>query len=105
MQNCWVSGKQCHHDQMPHSVAPDLGLHCLLRPVCLNTYSKYGKLNKMHPLRNYPGSAPDTRDQHTIYIMYTVTVWSVSRFCFITGNDMQINKITVAAEQITSSGF
>ena len=24
-------------DQMPHSVASDLGLHCLLRPVCPNT--------------------------------------------------------------------
>ena len=24
-------------DQMPHSVASDLDLHCLLRPVSLNT--------------------------------------------------------------------
>ena len=24
-------------DQMPHSVASDLSLHCLLRHVCLNT--------------------------------------------------------------------
>ena len=24
-------------DQMPHSAASDLGLHCLLRHVCLNT--------------------------------------------------------------------
>ena len=29
-------------DQMPHSVASDLGLHCLLRPVHLNILSKYG---------------------------------------------------------------
>ena len=25
-----------HPDQMPHSVASDLGVHCLLRPVCCN---------------------------------------------------------------------
>ena len=31
-------------NEMPHSVASHLGLHCLLRPVCLtiNTYGKYG---------------------------------------------------------------
>ena len=29
-------------DEMPHFVASHLGLQCLLRLVCLNTYSKYG---------------------------------------------------------------
>ena len=29
-------------DEMPYSVASHLGLHCLLRPVCPNTYGKYG---------------------------------------------------------------
>ena len=29
-------------DQMPHSVASDLGLHCLLRPVCPITKDYYG---------------------------------------------------------------
>ena len=29
-------------DEMQHSIISDLGLHCLLRPVCLNPYSKYG---------------------------------------------------------------
>ena len=29
-------------DQMPHNVASDLGLHCLLRPVCPNTKEYYG---------------------------------------------------------------
>ena len=29
--------KSVDTDQMPHSVASDLGLHCLLRPVCPNT--------------------------------------------------------------------
>ena len=27
-------------DETPRTVASHLGLHCLLRPVCLNTYSK-----------------------------------------------------------------
>ena len=29
-------------DETPCSAASHLGLHCLLRPVCPNTYSKYG---------------------------------------------------------------
>ena len=29
-------------DQMPHSVASDQGLHCLLRPVCPNIKGYYG---------------------------------------------------------------
>ena len=29
-------------DETPHSAASHLGLYCLLRPVCPNTYSKYG---------------------------------------------------------------
>ena len=29
-------------DQMQHSAASDLGLHCLLRPVCPNTKCYYG---------------------------------------------------------------
>ena len=33
-KNSWMSGKQCR-PAMPH-----LGLHCLLRPVRSNTYSK-----------------------------------------------------------------
>ena len=32
-------------DQMPHSVASDLGLHCLLRPVCPNIYGYHGNFN------------------------------------------------------------
>ena len=30
-------------DQMPHSVASDLGLHCLQTPICPSTYGYYGK--------------------------------------------------------------
>ena len=29
-------------DEMPHSAASHLGLYCLLKPVCPNTYGKYG---------------------------------------------------------------
>ena len=30
-------------DQMPHTVASDQGLHCLLRLVCPNSWGKYSK--------------------------------------------------------------
>ena len=29
-------------DQMPHSVASDQGLHCLLKPICPNISGKQG---------------------------------------------------------------
>ena len=29
-------------DEMPLSAASHLGLHCLFKPVCHNTYGKYG---------------------------------------------------------------
>ena len=29
-------------DETPHSAASHLGLNCLLRPVCPNTYGQYG---------------------------------------------------------------
>ena len=32
-------------DQMPHSAVSDLGLHCLQRPICPNTYGYYGTYN------------------------------------------------------------
>ena len=37
-----MSDKQCRPDQMPHSAASDLGLHCLQRPVCPNSSGYYG---------------------------------------------------------------
>ena len=38
-----MSGKSVDPDQTPRSAASDLDLHCLLRPVCPNTYeSIYG---------------------------------------------------------------
>ena len=33
-------------DQTPHFAAPDLGLHCLLRPVWPSTKEKYGEPNE-----------------------------------------------------------
>ena len=50
---------------MLRSVASILGLHCLLRPVCPNTYGKHGNLVKSNTpenstfLSNNPDSAPD----------------------------------------------
>ena len=38
-KNCLMSGKQC---RPWWDVASHLGLHCLVRSVCLNTYRKYG---------------------------------------------------------------
>ena len=34
-------------DEMLYSAASHLGPHCLLRPVCLNTYGKYGSANSL----------------------------------------------------------
>ena len=34
-------------DQMPRSVASDLGLNCLLRSTCPNTKGKYGSRQKV----------------------------------------------------------
>ena len=31
-------------DETPRSAESHLGLHCFLRPVCPNTYDKYGKI-------------------------------------------------------------
>ena len=35
-----------HNDEMPHSAASHLGLHCLLRPVCPTTINPAGKDGK-----------------------------------------------------------
>ena len=46
-KNCWISCKQSIPDETP--AASHLGLHCLLRPVCPNTYGKYGKpVHELH---------------------------------------------------------
>ena len=35
-------------DETPRSAASHLGLNCLLRPICPNTYGKYGILKVIH---------------------------------------------------------
>ena len=35
-------------DETPHIAASHLGQHCLLRPVCPNTYGEYVALNNLH---------------------------------------------------------
>ena len=37
-------------DEMQHTAASHLVLHCLLRPVCPNTYSKYGSSRYLGPV-------------------------------------------------------
>ena len=41
-------------DEMLHSAASHLDLHCLLRLICPNIYSKNGKLTKQYPLIGRP---------------------------------------------------
>ena len=36
-KNCWKKSGSVDPDQTPRSTVSDLGLYCLLRPVCLNT--------------------------------------------------------------------
>ena len=43
----WVANS-IEPDEMLCSAASNLGLHVLLRPVCLKTYSKYGTGNAKH---------------------------------------------------------
>ena len=42
----WWVANSVDSDQTPHSAASDLGLHCLLRHVSPNTYSKYDNMIK-----------------------------------------------------------
>ena len=41
----WVANS-VDPDEMQHSAASHLALHCLLWPICQNTYCKYGNLQK-----------------------------------------------------------
>ena len=59
---CKIAGRVANSadiGQTPRPAASDLGLHCLLRPVCPNAWSKYGNLNNSNPLRDHPG--PDNK--------------------------------------------
>ena len=48
----WVANS-VDPDEMPHSAVSHLGLYCLLRPVCPNTYGKYGSINMIIILFNF----------------------------------------------------
>ena len=50
-------------DEMPHSAASHLGLNCLLRPLCPNTYGKYGIFSRKLPASLAQSDAPLTGDQ------------------------------------------
>ena len=39
----WVANSE-DPDETPQNAASHLGLHCLLRPICPNTYGKYGNV-------------------------------------------------------------
>ena len=41
-------------DETPRSAASHLGLYCLLRPVCPNTYGKYGTFFLVFPIKQDP---------------------------------------------------
>ena len=40
-------------EETPRSAASHLGLNCLLRPVCPNTYGKYGNTGKGKCTKNW----------------------------------------------------
>ena len=46
-----VNGVDLYH--MLRSMASDLGLHCLLRPVCSDTSSKYDNLIKSNTSQTF----------------------------------------------------
>ena len=58
-------------DEMLHSVASHLGLHCLLRPVGLNTYGKYCTIYQLHTESNHicvqPVHSHILSDSHAYY--------------------------------------
>ena len=54
-----------------HSAASDLGVHCLLRPGCPNTLSKYRNLIKSNTLRNHLGSTPDLKKKKNAAFDYS----------------------------------
>ena len=54
-------------DQMPHSVASDQGQHCLLRPICPNTYDIYGIFKSGDNLHEISGKSKYTYHQFVLY--------------------------------------
>ena len=74
----WVANS-VDPDETPRSAASHLGLHGLLRPVCLNTYGKYGKQESEQSLsvsylRTWPGWNVwpfSTYDYHCLLLLFS----------------------------------
>ena len=60
-------------DEIPNSAASHLGLHCLLRPVCPNTYSKYSMYRLYRKVKCIYGHFP-TQSIHIISIFICSSV-------------------------------
>ena len=66
----WVANS-VDPDEKPWSVASRLGLHSLLRPVCLNTYGDYGSYEGQRKKMTYNCVGLDKRDIHvTIFFIF-----------------------------------
>ena len=54
-------------DETQHSAASHLGLYCLLRPVCPNTYGKYGTGVSSVDIDWMPNKAASDWDLHCLH--------------------------------------
>ena len=81
-------------DEMPHSAASHLGLHCLLRPVCLNTYGKYSN-QSIQPAELFTTHLLDAGQVH--YFDYLLMCL---KNCWMGGNDQM--PCFVASENMAS---
>ena len=68
----WVANS-VDPDETPSSAASRLGLHCLLRPVCPNTYSKwYCTHTHTHTHKNYTEDNVNS-DANMIWVRHNMT--------------------------------
>ena len=64
-------------DEMPHSAASHLCLHCFLRPVCPNTYGMFGTFGKKLVLMPYMEN-----DDHDQTVQTHRLIWTLrDRIC------------------------
>ena len=64
-------------DQMPHSVASDLGLHCLPRPICPDTWGYYGMWDRISIYILSSCQMISCQEVHDISISFTMICCSV----------------------------
>ena len=74
----WVANS-VDPDEMPHSAASHQGLHCLLRPVCPNTYGKYDTMfpSSQKDLSKQCWSRSDTAELPTLFASHPVVFQQV----------------------------